>query len=71
MLQDLQGPKIRVNEVEDGTQIVRGQEIIITTKQLKGNASIVSTSYEGLPKDVKTGDMVLIDDGKIELKVKK
>src|ERR1044072_8108976 len=37
LLQDLQGPKIRVNEVEDGTQIVRGQEITITTKQLKGN----------------------------------
>lgn len=70
LLQDLQGPKIRVNEVEDGTEIERGKEIVITTKQLKGNASIVSTSYENLPKDVKVGDMVLIDDGKIELKVK-
>jgi len=70
LLQDLQGPKIRVNEVEDGTQIVRGQELTITTQQLKGNSKIVSTSYEGLPKDVKPGDMVLIDDGKIELKVK-
>src|SRR5690349_12967518 len=71
LLQDLQGPKIRVNEVEEGTQIVRGQEITITTKQLKGNAQIVSTSYENLPNDVKVGDMVLIDDGKLELKVKK
>lgn len=70
LLQDLQGPKIRVNEVEDGTIINRGEQIIITTNQLKGTASIVSTSYEGLPKDVKSGDMVLIDDGKIELKVK-
>jgi pyruvate kinase len=70
LLQDLQGPKIRVNEVEDGTQIVRGQELTITTQQLKGNAKIVSTSYEGLPKDVKVGDMILIDDGKLELKVK-
>lgn len=70
LLQDLQGPKIRVNEVEDGTLIARGQEITITTQQLKGNAKIVSTSYEGLPKDVKPGDMILIDDGKIELKVK-
>src|ERR1044071_7189269 len=60
LLQDLQGPKIRVNEVEDGTVIERGKEITITTKQLKGNASIVSTSYESLPKDVKVGDMVLI-----------
>lgn len=70
LLQDLQGPKIRVNDVEEGTVIERGKEITITTKQLKGTASIVSTSYEGLPKDVKVGDMVLIDDGKIELKVK-
>jgi pyruvate kinase len=37
---------------------------------MKGTAQIVSTSYERLPKDVKIGDMVLIDDGKIELKVK-
>ncbi|HEY3430891.1 MAG TPA: pyruvate kinase [Cyclobacteriaceae bacterium] len=70
LLQDLQGPKIRVNEVQEGVQLVRGQEIIITTREVKGNAEIVSTSYEGLPKDVKIGDMVLIDDGKIELKVK-
>lgn len=70
LLQDLQGPKIRVNEVEDGTEIIRGQEIIITTRQLKGNKEIVSTSYESLPKDVKPGDMILVDDGKIELKVK-
>ena len=70
LLQDLQGPKIRVNEVEDGTQIVRGDIITITTRQVKGNAKLVSTSYERLPKDVKVGDMILIDDGKIELKVK-
>jgi pyruvate kinase len=70
LLQDLQGPKIRVNDVEEGTEIVRGQELIITTRQLKGNNEIVSTSYEGLPKDVKIGDMILIDDGKLELKVK-
>lgn len=70
LLQDLQGPKIRVNDMEDGVEIVRGQEIIITTRQLKGNNEIVSTSYENLPNDVKKGDMILIDDGKIELKVK-
>jgi pyruvate kinase len=70
LLQDLQGPKIRVNEVEDGTELVPGQELIITTRELKGNREIVSTSYVNLPKDVKRSDMVLIDDGKIELKVK-
>ncbi len=70
LLQDLQGPKIRVNDMKPGTEIVAGQEIIITTREVLGNNELVSTSYERLPKDVKVGDMILIDDGKIELKVK-
>jgi pyruvate kinase len=71
LLQDLQGPKIRVNDMAPGVEIVRGQELIITTKELLGNDKIASTSYKELPRDVKVGDMILIDDGKIELKVKK
>jgi pyruvate kinase len=70
LLQDLQGPKIRVQEMQPDTVIERGQELTITIKQLLGNEKIVSTSYQGLPNDVKQGDMILIDDGKIELKVK-
>ncbi|MBK5279405.1 MAG: pyruvate kinase [Bacteroidia bacterium] len=70
LLQDLQGPKIRVNDMQPGVEIEAGQEIIITTRKVLGNNELVSTSYEGLPKDVKVGDMILIDDGKIELKVK-
>lgn len=69
LLQDLQGPKIRVNDVQPGTEIKAGDSIIITTRELLGNHEIVSTSYEFLPRDVKAGDMILIDDGKIELKV--
>ena len=69
LLQDLQGPKIRVNEVKPGTEIKAGESITITTRELLGNHEIVSTSYENLPRDVKVGDMILIDDGKIELKV--
>ncbi|NOS56094.1 MAG: pyruvate kinase, partial [Cyclobacteriaceae bacterium] len=69
LLQDLQGPKIRVNEMQPGIEIVAGQELIITTREVLGNNELVSTSYEGLPRDVKKGDMILIDDGKIELKV--
>ena len=70
LLQDLQGPKIRVQEVQPDTVIVAGQDLVITTRQLLGNKDVVSTSYISLPKDVKYGDMILIDDGKIELKVK-
>ncbi len=50
--------------------IERGQELIITTRDLVGNNEIASTSYKTLPNDVKVGDMILVDDGKIELKVK-
>jgi pyruvate kinase len=70
LLQDLQGPKIRVQEMQPDTVIERGQELIITTRQLLGNNEIVSTSYQNLPNDVKFGDMILVDDGKIELKVR-
>ncbi len=69
LLQDLQGPKIRVNEMEPNITIERGQELIITTREVLGNRELVSTSYKTLPKDVKIGDMILIDDGKLELKV--
>jgi pyruvate kinase len=70
ILQDLQGPKIRVNEMEPGVEIKAGDTITITTKEVLGNKDLVSTSYEGLPNDVKVGDMILIDDGKLELRVK-
>lgn len=70
LLLDLQGPKIRVQEMLPGIEIVQGQELTITTREVVGNNELVSTSYERLPKDVKVGDMILIDDGKIELKVK-
>lgn len=69
LLLDLQGPKIRIQEMKPDVTIERGQTFIITTRELVGNNEIASTSYKNLPKDVKVGDLVLIDDGKIELKV--
>lgn len=69
LLLDLQGPKIRVQEMAPDVVIERGQAFTITTTQLLGNKSIASTSYQNLPNDVKKGDVILIDDGKIELKV--
>lgn len=69
LLLDLQGPKIRVQEMAPDIIIERGQTFTITTTQLVGNKSIASTSYQNLPNDVKKGDVILIDDGKIELKV--
>lgn len=72
LLQDLQGPKIRVGMVEnDGVPITPGQQLIITTEDLLGTSQKVSTVYKGLINDVKPGDMILIDDGNIELKTVK
>jgi pyruvate kinase len=69
LLQDLQGPKIRIQEMQPDTVIERGQKLTITSRQILGNSEICSTSYTSLPTDVNVGDMILIDDGKIELKV--
>jgi pyruvate kinase len=69
LLLDLQGPKIRVQEMKPDIVIERGQTFIITTRELIGNNEIASTSYTNLPKDVRVGDVILIDDGKIELRV--
>jgi pyruvate kinase len=70
ILQDLQGPKIRVGEMENnGVEILPGQKITITNDPVIGNAELVSTVYQNLPNDVKSGDRILIDDGNIELAV--
>jgi len=68
ILQDLQGPKIRIGEVENGEVILEeGASFIITTEEMTGTAQRVSTTYQSLPSDVKVDDVILIDDGKIEL----
>jgi pyruvate kinase len=70
ILQDLQGPKIRVEEVENnGVLLKAGEKLIITSENLIGNSQKVSTSYKALPIDVKIGDSILMDDGNLELKV--
>jgi pyruvate kinase len=70
ILQDLQGPKIRTNEVENnGVELKVGEKIIITKEYCLGTKEKISTSYQSLTSDVKPGDAILIDDGKIELKV--
>ncbi len=70
ILQDLQGPKIRTNEVENGEiQVEAGQNLTITCEDLMGTTQKISTTYTSLATDVNIGDTILIDDGKIELKV--
>ncbi|WP_200976164.1 pyruvate kinase [Echinicola sp. 20G] len=70
ILQDLQGPKIRVGEVENnGVEIKEGEAITITNDPVVGTSSLVSTVYQNLPQDVNPGDRILIDDGNLELSV--
>jgi len=71
LLQDLSGPKIRTGKVKDGqVELVRGARIAITTDtSIEGTAELISTTYEPLPRDVKAGDQVLLDDGNLELRV--
>ncbi|MEX0884533.1 MAG: pyruvate kinase, partial [Cyclobacteriaceae bacterium] len=72
ILQDLQGPKIRVGEVENGGVLIRqGDPITITNESIIGNSSMISTVYQNLPNDVDQGDRILIDDGNLEVVVLK
>jgi pyruvate kinase len=67
---DLQGPKIRLETFADGpVQLHRGQEWTITTRDVPGDDKICGTTYKGLPGDVQPGDPILIDDGKVRLRV--
>ncbi len=70
VLVDLQGPKIRLGKFEAGPYDLEvGDTFIITTEDIVGDATISSTTYKGLPDDVKEGDPLLIDDGKVTLRV--
>src|SRR6185369_8443589 len=70
ILADLQGPKIRTGKMAgDAMPLTRGQEVVITTKDVLGKDGIVPTIYRALPKDVRPGSRILLDDGLLELKV--
>ena len=69
---DTKGPEIRTKTYKDGKiEIVEGQQFTLTTRDIEGDNTIVSISYEGLPNDVTEGTTILIDDGLIALKVEK
>ena len=70
ILGDLQGPKIRLGRFADGPHLLAvGDEITITTEDVVGTKDLVSTTYPGLPGDVRAGDQLLIDDGRVGLRV--
>ena len=71
VLVDLSGPKIRTKILENSTPVIlqEGQEFVITTRDITGNSSEVSTNFSHLPEAVETGARILLDDGAIELVV--
>jgi pyruvate kinase len=69
VLGDLQGPKLRIGEIEKGTILETGQHLLVTTKKCIGNAEKVYVNYKKLPADINVGEKILIDDGKIALEV--
>ena len=67
---DLQGPKIRIGHLPSSpVELVAGGRVVITTGSGPGKGTVLPTTYRHLPRDVRRGDRVLIDDGRIELTV--
>jgi pyruvate kinase len=72
ILQDLQGPKIRLGKFPNGpVQLNRGDRFILTSRPVVCNQEICSVSYDKLAEDVKEGARILLDDGRVELCVEK
>ncbi|ACQ80466.1 pyruvate kinase [Beutenbergia cavernae DSM 12333] len=70
ILVDLQGPKIRLGRFVDGKhELAEGDVFTITTDDVPGTKERVSTTYPGLPGDCKPGDVILIDDGRVAVRV--
>ena len=70
IIQDLQGPKLRVGVMQnDAVTLRRGDEITLTTRNVIGTSRIITLAYPRLTKDLKLGDRVLMDDGRLELSV--
>jgi pyruvate kinase len=72
LLQDLSGPKIRTGKLRDpgGVLLRDGERLVITTDETTfGTERLISTTYDPLPRDVRPGDKILLDDGNLELRV--
>ena len=67
---DLPGPKYRTGRLKDGqVALKKGTHVILTTRDIEGDTTIIPVNLPNLPHDVKTGDTVLLDDGALQLKV--
>src|ERR1700760_2916054 len=70
ILADLQGPKIRIGLVKDGgINLVNGTRIVMTTNECIGDDNRIYITYETFPQDVQPNEIILLDDGKIQMRV--
>lgn len=69
ILGDLQGPKLRVGVVKEGSYLNLGDILTFTNEEIEGDSTRVYMTYQQFPKDVKVGERILIDDGKLVLEV--
>lgn len=67
ILADLQGPKLRIGDVEQGAVLKVGDILTFTNKEVKGSAKNVHMTYDQFASDVRVGDRIMIDDGKLLL----
>ena len=71
ILMDLQGPKIRVGQMDGGgQQLEKGSTVTITPEDVTGNSNLIPIDYENLVEDAEVGNTILMDDGLLELKIK-
>ena len=70
ILADLQGPKIRTGLMQEGgVKLEVGEKVLVQTDEVKGTEELFSINYSKLPADVKKGELILLDDGKLMLEV--
>lgn len=71
ILQDVQGPKIRLGRFEGGlAEVKSGATVTVTTRKVLGTSAVLPTPITTLPRDVKKGDPILLDDGRVRLEVR-
>ncbi len=71
ILFDLQGPKIRIGEIDGRVDLVTGSEFTLSIEDFVGDSERASVSYKELPQDVRKGNIIALNDGLVRLKVKK
>ena len=69
ILGDLQGPKLRVGVMQEGVVLNAGDTFVFTTEECEGNNEKAFMTYQRFPKDVKAGENILVDDGKLQFEV--